>query len=237
MAKEVVIKADKIKKRNKRYSKAKIILSAILLFFIFSFIILSIIYKGGKFTITLDQRLATDNHIVIYEDSIAKDGKRKLAARDLEFMDNISVNWIPANIDTEAEGSHNGENYIAYTFYIENKGEETVNYWYTILIDDVIKNVDEAARVMIYFNGQKTIYAKQNAYTNEPENETIPFYSEKEAVLEQRKDFAPGNIDKFTIVIWLEGDDPDCTDNILGGEIKMHMEIREEHKEESVKND
>lgn len=231
MAKEVVIKADKIKKRNKRYSKTKIILSAILLFFIFSFIILSIIYKGGKFTITLDQRLATDNHIVIYEDSIAKDGKRKLAARDLEFMDNISVNWIPANIDTEAEGSHNGENYIAYTFYIENKGEETVNYWYTILIDDVIKNVDEAARVMIYFNGQKTIYAKQNAYTNEPENETIPFYSEKEAVLEQRKDFAPGNIDKFTIVIWLEGDDPDCTDNILGGEIKMHMEIREEYRE------
>ena len=44
MAKEVVIKADKIKKRNKRYSKTKIILSAILLFFIFSFIILRIIY-------------------------------------------------------------------------------------------------------------------------------------------------------------------------------------------------
>ena len=77
MAKKVDIKANKIKKRNKRYSKTKIILSAILLFFIFSFIILSIIYKGGKFTITLDQRLATDNHIVIYEDSIAKDGKRK----------------------------------------------------------------------------------------------------------------------------------------------------------------
>ena len=45
MAKEVVIKADKIKKRNKRYSKTKIILSAILLFFIFSFIILSIRYQ------------------------------------------------------------------------------------------------------------------------------------------------------------------------------------------------
>ena len=40
----------------------------------------------------------------------------------------------------------------------------------------------------------------------------------------------PGDIDKFTIVIWLEGDDPDCIDNILGGEIKMHMEIREEYK-------
>ena len=45
--------------------------------------------------------------------------------------------------------------------------------------------------------------------------------------------YKKGDIDKFTIVIWLEGDDPDCVDNILGGEIKMHMEIREEHKEES----
>ena len=90
---------------------------------------------------------------------------------------------------------------------------------------------------MIYLNGNKKVYAKINSFTSEPEKDTIPFYSEKEAVLEQRKDFKPNDIDKFTIVIWLEGDDPDCIDNILGGEIKMHMEIREEHKEESVKND
>ena len=39
----------------------------------------------------------------------------------------------------------------------------------------------------------------------------------------------PGEIDKFTIVIFLEGDDPDCTDELIGGEMKMHMEIIEEH--------
>ena len=39
-------------------------------------------------------------------------------------MDNISIDWIPKNIDTESNGSHNGENYIAYTFYIENEGEK-----------------------------------------------------------------------------------------------------------------
>lgn len=231
MAKEVIVKASTIEKRKKRFSKTKIILTIILLILIFSFIILSIIYKGGRFTITLDQRLALDNHIVIYEDSVIKEGKRKLAARDLEFMDNISIDWIPTNIDTEAEGSHNGENYIAYTFYIENEGEETVNYWYSIVIDDVIKNVDEATRVMIFLNGEKTVYAKINSYTNEVEEGTVAFSSKEEAVLEQRKNFQPGDIDKFTIVIWLEGDDPDCTDNLLGGEIKMHMEIREEYKE------
>ena len=36
-------------------------------------------------------------------------------------------------------------------------------------------------------------------------------------------------IDKFTIVIYLEGEDPDCLNNIIGGEIKMRMDIREEH--------
>lgn len=229
MAKEVIVKASTIAKRKKRYTKTKVVISIILLVMIFAFIILSVIYKGGRFTITLDQRLANDNKIVIYEDNEIKENKRKLSARDLEFMDNISIDWIPTNIDTEANGSHNGDNYIAYTFYVENEGTDTVDYWYSIVIDDVIKNVDEAARVMIYLNGEKTVYAKINALTNEPEKDTTPFFSKDKAVLEERKAFSPGDIDKFTVVIWLEGDDPDCTDNILGGEIKMHMEIREEY--------
>lgn len=229
MAKEVIVKASTIAKRKKRYTKTKVVISIILLVMIFAFIILSVIYKGGQFTITLDQRLANDNKIVIYEDNEIKENKRKLSARDLEFMDNISIDWIPTNIDTEANGSHNGDNYIAYTFYVENEGTDTVDYWYSIVIDDVIKNVDEAARVMIYLNGEKTVYAKINALTNEPEKDTTPFFSKDKAVLEERKAFSPGDIDKFTVVIWLEGDDPDCTDNILGGEIKMHMEIREEY--------
>lgn len=231
MAKEVVVKASTIAKRKKRYQKTKLTISIVLLILIFSFIILSIIYKGGRFTITLDPRLSADNRIVIYEDNEIKESKRKLVARDLDFMDNISIDWIPQNIDTEANGSHNGENYIAYTFYIENEGEETINYWYMVLIDDVIKNVDEAARVMIYKNGEKTVYAKTNSLTKEAEKDTKPFFSKDKAVVEQRNRFAPGDVDKYTIVIWLEGDDPDCTDNILGGEIKMHMEIREEYYE------
>ena len=45
----------------------------------------------------------------------------------------------------------------------------------------------------------------------------------------QRKDFKADEVDKFTVVIFLEGDDPECIDNIIGGEMKMHMEITEEH--------
>lgn len=231
MNKEIVLTADQIYGRKKRFKNIKIILSITLIILILSFIILSIIYNGGRFTITLDPTLALESGIVIYDDPEIKEEKRKLSAKELNFMDNISIDWIPQNIDNEQNGSHNGENYIAYTFYIENKGTEIMNYWYSVVIDDVIKNVDEAARVMIFLNGNKTVYAKKNSYTGEPEKDTKEFFSKEEAVLEKRENFSPNDVDKFTVVIWLEGDDPDCVDSILGGEIKMHMEIREEHKE------
>ena len=48
-------------------------------------------------------------------------------------------------------------------------------------------------------------------------------------MLESRQNFSPGDIDKFTIVVWIEGDDPDCTNALLGGELMMHMNITEEH--------
>lgn len=234
MAKEIKVTADKIYKREKGYSKLKIVLGIVFLILIFSFIILGLIYKGGRFTVTLDRNLALDNNIVIYDDLETKEGKRKLEAKDLDFMDNISIDWIPSNINNESDGSHNGDNYIAYTFYVANQGNESIDYWYSIIIDDVIKNVDEAVRVMIFLNGEKQVYAKINSATKMAEKDTIPFLEnkEKEVIIEQRKDFKVGDKDKFTIVIWLEGDDPDCVDAIIGGEIKMHMEIREEHKEQ-----
>ena len=39
--------------------------------------------------------------------------------------------------------------------------------------------------------------------------------------------------DRFTVVIYLEGDDPECVDAIIGGELKLKMEIMEEHFEKA----
>ena len=58
----------------------------------------------------------TISGIIIYENLKEKDSRTMLQAEKLEFIDNISVNWLPNNLNTEAEGRHNGENYIAYTF-------------------------------------------------------------------------------------------------------------------------
>ena len=157
--------------------------------------------------------------------------KRRLKAKDLQFMDNISIKWLPDNLNEVGTGSHNGDNYIAYTFYVINVGEETVDYWYEIDIDDTIKNVDEAARIMIYRNGTPTVYAKKSKITGEAEPDTKKFTSEKIAVLEHRENFKPNTKDRYTVVLWIEGDDPECKNDLLGGEIKLHMDFTEEHIE------
>lgn len=226
--KMVEITADKIKNRERRIKLTKRMILIIFLILLFMFLVLSLVYKGGRFTIILDPNFSVESGIVIYADPEDQRDYRKLSAKGIDFMDNISVKWLPSDIADHKGGAHNGKNYIAYTFYIDNKGNETLNYWYEVYIDDIIKNVDEALRIMIIHNGEKTIYAKANR-EGKPEENTVPFYSNEIAILKSREDFKPGEVDKMTIVIWLEGDDPDCVDSIIGGEAKMHMEINEEH--------
>lgn len=233
MAKEVIVTADTIKKRKKAFLKTKVVIGLLILVFLLIFTILGIVFNVNKFTITLDNKLQDEKGIILYSDPNEKAHQRKLFASALNDMDNISYDWIPKDVHTLSNGgSHNGDNYIAYTFYIENEGEVSVNYWYSIIIDDVIKRVDEAVRVIVFLNDEETVYAKINNETGEAEKNTEPFYKDDVVVLKSRNDFKVGDVDKFTIVIYLEGDDPDCLNDIIGGEIKMHMEIREEHLDE-----
>lgn len=229
--KTVEVTAKKLKRRKITLKTVKIVGLILFLLLLVLFVILRVIYNGGRFTITLDPNFALKTGLIIYEDKTEKRSQRRLFAKEMEFMDNISVKWLPKNINDIKDGSHNGENYLAYTFYIENTGERTIDYWYEIDIDDVTRNVDDAIRILIYRNGKSTLYGKINGDTNKAEEGTTPFYSKDIAVLEERALMAPKTVDKMTIVVFLEGDDPDCLNPLIGGEIKMHMDIIESHIE------
>lgn len=226
---KVELNSEKIKNREKNIRIVKIAILVMILFLVIIYFLLRLFYEGGAFTVALDESLARKSGLVMYESLSEKVQRKILKVDQLEFVDNISINWLPDNLDTQGDGTHNGENYIAYTFYVENMGADTINYWYTIKVDDVVKNVDRAIRVMLYHNGEQTVYAKANETTNEPEEGTTSFKSNLCVVEKQRTGFNPGDIDKFTIVIWIEGDDPDCVDALIGGMMKMHMDITEEH--------
>lgn len=227
---KVKLNSEKIRQRELKIKVIRIGLLIMLLFLIIIYFILRVIYETGDFTISLDSNFSKKSGLIMFESMETQEDKIVLNATKAEFIDNISVKWLPDNLNDEKDGSHNGDNYLAYTFYLKNKGSQRINYWYDIYIDDVIKNVDEAIRVMVYQNNERIIYAKPNKDGNAEEG-TEKFYSDKEVAVKGRKDFEPGQIDKFTIVIFIEGDDPECVDALIGGEIKMHMEITEEHIE------
>lgn len=222
-------KAKKEKRKRIRHKVFRTLLVVIIIFLINVYIILSLFYKGENFTVTLDSEYGRESGLVIYEEQTNKYERTFLRSKDIEYFTDISVNWLPENIDNEGDGSHNGRNYIAYTFYAENMGQDTINYWTTIKIDDVVRNVDEAIRVMVFKNGNKVIYAKNNRTTGEPEPDTVAFKNDDTVMLELSENFKVGDIDKYTVVIWVEGDDPECKDDLIGGEIKMHMTLTEEH--------
>ncbi len=215
-------------KKLKRTKLFKIVLLGIVLFLINLYIVLGIIYKRSDFTISLDYEKGQEASLIIYESPEDKTQKTYLKCEDIDFLSDVSIDWIPEDINDEADGSHHGHHFMAYTFYAENIGEEPVNYWMTAKIDEHIKEVDEALRFMVYKNGERNVYAKW-AKSGNPEPGTIPFIDEETIMLEKRQAIMPGEIDKYTIVIFLEGDDPQCVNSILGGEISMHMTITEEH--------
>ncbi len=181
MAKEVIVTAKRVKNRKRLSKVVRISLLILLVFLILLYIVLEIIYNEGRFTVILDSNRTLESGLAVFDSLNNGHGKRKLEATPIRFMDNISYKWIPENIDTEAEGSHNGQNYIAYTFFIENQGSDVINYHYEVIVDDIIKNVDDAIRIRIYRNGEYKTYAKRNFLDNEPEKDTVPFADIKES--------------------------------------------------------
>lgn len=223
---EIILKASKVKRRQKVRKIAKLTLLILILLLLIAYAVIGIIYSGSNFSIILDRDLHLKKGIIIYDDPDYKVFRSELFAKSLEFVDNISYKWLPDDLN-DYDGSHNGENYVAYTFYVENIGEMVADYWSEVIIDEVMKNVDDAIRIRVYKNGEYITYAKM-AKNGGAEKETVPFDSDTLVVLDHVENFSPGDINKYTIVIWLEGNDPECTDNILGGGIKIHMEFNSE---------
>lgn len=144
-----------------------------------------------------------------------------LSAEGVESMTNISYTWLPTGLD-DTDGAHNGENYMAYTFYVKNVGEGPGTLREIINVDSSLLGADEAIRVRVYRDGRATTYAKMAA-DGLPETGTTPFESDDVVFSNDIPDVKAGQILKYTLVIWLEGDDPECLDNIKGGNVKMSM--------------
>ena len=55
--------------------------------------------------------------------------------------------------------------------------------------------------------------------------EAIPFQASDMVCSGIREEIEPGEIDKYTAVIWMEGEDPECVNDIIGGYVELAMKF------------
>lgn len=260
--------ASQVKWKRRAGVALVILLLVLLLLWIISWLLTTI----GDLVISVDSG-AVKKGITITEHEDGSDPHTELSATMVNDVTNITYDWIPATLDLEADGSHNGRNYLAYTYYVNNNGKETIDLQSRLVAVRAAKSADEACRIMIYKNGEPTVYAKRNitlpdgTITREPganvlpletvfkkaipENYTRPTAEEIKAAAEQpqskaivdmtdeemqvvefaedqvvfdvvEKDVKPGDTIRYTIVMWIEGNDPECIDDIRGGYVKLN---------------
>lgn len=205
------------------------LLLSMLIFLVGTVYVVSILYKrSGTLTISIDKYEMTKYGLSLSESREMTHMTSHLNARIAEKMTNISEKSIASNVDM-IDGEHNGRDYIAYTFYLQNAGEYEVTYDYQVIMSNVTNGLDEAIRLRLYVDGEPTTYAKTRSDGLGAEPGTEEFYANNVMVHKRIENLAPGGVTKYTIVLWLEGNDPDCIDWLIGGTIKVEMQMSVVH--------
>ena len=196
----------------------------------------------------------------------------RLFAVPAEEVPCFSIRDILPDVN-EHDGQHNEAEYFAYTYYIRNEGESTVNYTWQMNLSAESKNLTDAVWVIIFEDDVMKFYAKaredgtQEAipyFDDDSRGYPVrPFYESAAAPQEQYEliktngeyefyrlipyafeadtvvasgavtEVEPQEVHKYTVVIWLEGDDPDCTNDLIGGHAGMEMNFKLETEEDT----
>lgn len=214
-----------------RMDKLHLTLLGMLLLVAVLFIFAFMQEKMGNFTINLNRLELYRKGISIADNGDFDGVTARLTASTVEDATNISIDDLPEDID-DLDGSHNGKNYMAYTYYVRNAGKEDLGYKASITLDSCAKGAEKAVRVAVWRNGERVVYAAPAADGGE-ENGCKNFKSDDVVCTYTEKKFLVGNVDRYTIVIWMEGDDPECVDSIIGGSVEFSMKIDADYKDET----
>jgi len=243
--------ARAVRTTAKQVNQRRQMMRLLLVIILFLLLLMSIVFAGasflnkaGRFTINLDPEAFNKYGISISEKQTFDNPTVFLQGTSVENMWNITQEWLlndPNNKEyyaadfptyqsyaelDQGDGEHNGKDYIAYTFYIRNTGTEDIGYYGSINIDSVIKGADEAARIMVFYNGVPTVYGKtpKNPQAANAEFGIDEYFVDNSKVMEIRNsNFKTEEVDKFTIIVWLEGWDPECVNDIMGGAVTLSM--------------
>ncbi len=198
------------------------------------YVVSALYARYGSFTVAVDKYQNLEYALTLCENRDFSNPTSRLNCdinKSITCIDGATLDDVPLGI---LDGDSSGTNYVCYTFYLKNAGESIVNYKSSIVIGNMTLGIENAIRLILLTNrngtdGTKRVYAmaadldeNNNAI---PEPDTIPFYDKYTVCSDETVSFAPGEVCKYTVVLYLEGNDPECVDDILGGEFKIDMKF------------
>lgn len=187
--------------------------------------------QAGNFVMSVDYDSYKKGIVLSNTESI-DDPQPRLMTNPVYGARDMTYSWLKLEEVTQTEGNYTDPDYdyVAYTFYLTNNGLETVDIVYHIRIIENYKSMDSSIRVLVIEDDVETIYQKPDTHQGSvPVSYTIPlqmtenFLSDTIVMRKRFTNFQPESVKKFSVIVWIEGMDPDTTDEILGGMIKLQM--------------
>ncbi len=184
--------------------------------------------NAGNFVMSVDTA-ARLRGIVISNDETFAFSTSRLMSDPINEARDVTYAWLKREEVQETPGNYvdPDHDYVAYTFWVKNEGFETIDLNYYIRITEVYNNLDAAIRILVIDNGVETMYMKPDSTNSTTYPSYMPtaehFLTTATVMRKLIPNFKPGEIRKFSVIVWLEGNDPDTSDDILGGMIKMQM--------------
>ena len=219
------VTAEEITKYNTRSKILKITAVAVGVLLVIIYLFATLYKESGSFTVSVNKHEMVQYGLSLCENRDLKKPTSVLNMRIDQSITNIAEEDLPNNLDM-IDGNNCGKNHLAYTFYLFNASDSSsVSYEWQIKMRNISNGIDEAIRVRLYVNGVATTYAKTSSDGSGPEPGTVEFYSTDIAARDRVDDFEAGAVTRYTIVIWLDGPDPDCLDWIKGGKMSLEMDF------------
>jgi len=212
-------------------------------FFVFAGIIVSlltfigvVIFEdmiAGNMTMSVDPNMVYNYKYI----EIADNENFEFASDELnvEVDLNQSITYTSISIDeiilSEGLYEHASSEYLAYSLYVKNSGIEKVSINYYMRITEIYQLMDEKIRILIIEDDEmKAMYQRADQAGDEsdlPDYNELPlgieFLSQHIIFRDIIIDLEPDAYKSFRVIVWLEEQDPDMTDEYLEGLMKLQM--------------
>lgn len=230
-------KAGEVKRYRQEKKIVPIVMGCIALLTVIVYVISLLYTRFGSFTVSVNKFHNLDYGLSLCERADFANPTARLDCRTSKEITNIDGKVLDVAELGSIDGEANGENYICYTFYCRNTGKETIDYAFSMNIVNMTLDIESAVRIryITSLNGAKAEsvdYAKAygvdenlNPIPEDYPRMTTPFKEERMICYNVQNGFKPGDTMKQTVAIWLEGNDRDCVDKIIGGIFKIEMKF------------